>query len=512
MTKTNWNPRTDKWGMPAWGLEPESVVAQDEAGPIDLGHTYGTEEIAVADSLGRVASSEVRAKLPVPCQPLAAEEGMALRAEDTLAARLTKSVKLEDNYRRTNSRSDAGKVLVLPPNEQHNVGSFGFLLPGANAVLPLMSPHYKGTRQRDKLHYRIIQPVAPGTNVIAVGADFDVQRPLLFAGRRITPGDIATLCMAGIQTVSVHKRPRVAICMLHRYFQPAERLDSSAGLPDAILPMVRALLLRWGVTADTVETIDDLKPPDCGSIEPDVWKLAHAHDITIVLGLLGGSSTFEHLSFQNNWASIKESSVYLSEGDEADDTMYGKDRSPYKPAHLLNAGSYGQWHQSPTLCKMVVSLNGLPLSVLTSMYLVVRPMLDALAGVGQRLWTGRNSFPFGARSAVWRDAEGARLREPEVGEQRCLQLLNPDVMGMSQRQGVRWLNGVLAAPAPRDAERHWLQLAKFDHSEPGRVGLIVLPSQEHQVSGLFHAEAMVAIEKGTGEMPIGTAVQFFLLD
>ena len=57
-----------------------------------------------------------------------------------------------------------------------------------------------------------------------------------------------------------------------------------------------------------------------------------------------------------------------------------------------------------------------------------------------------------------------------------------------------------------------MQLARCDHSQPGRVGLIPLPSEEWRVSSMAEAEAMVAIEKGEGDMPAGSEVQFFLLD
>ena len=84
--------------------------------------------------------------------------------------------------------------------------------------------------------------------------------------------------------------------------------------------------------------------------------------------------------------------------------------------------------------------------------------------------------------------------------------------GQSGRHGVRWLSGVLASPAPRDPERHWLQLARIERNIDGRAALHVLPSEEYQVSGMIGAEAMVGIEKGEGFMPAGTVVEFFLLD
>jgi molybdopterin biosynthesis enzyme len=146
--------------------------------------------------------------------------------------------------------------------------------------------------------------------------------------------------------------------------------------------------------------------------------------------------------------------------------------------------------------RLLTCIEGLPLSILVAMYLVVRPLVDALEGVDRK--RASPVFP---------------SRQPTVEEALHLEKLkDPNYKPTAHPQGVRWFNGILAAPAPRDPDRHWVQLARFDHSQPGRVGLIPLPSEEWRVSSMAEAEAMVAIEKGEGDMPVGSEVQFFLLD
>jgi molybdopterin biosynthesis enzyme len=156
---------------------------------------------------------------------------------------------------------------------------------------------------------------------------------------------------------------------------------------------------------------------------------------------------------------------------------------------------------------LFVSLEGLPLTVFAGMYLTVRRLLDALEGVDTKRVDPTAAYPWNPLGAGEERARRIAM-EMAISEQRR----KPDYNPRAQPQGVRWLDGVLAAPAPRQPYGPWLQLARFDHSVPGRMGLLVLPSEEWRVGSLPRAEAMVAIERGETDLAEGTPVQFFMLD
>jgi len=162
----------------------------------------------------------------------------------------------------------------------------------------------------------------------------------------------------------------------------------------------------------------------------------------------------------------------------------------------------------------IVQLRGMPLSVLTVMYMAVKPLLDAMEYVGQiprREAMKINRVTFDKWDQLASDPDRAHQVSPD--ERHRTYDYNPDLPVPTH--GARWLNGRLTNDAARDEKRDWLHLARLDHSEPGVVSLEVLPAeQQHQFSvrGLITAEAMVAIDKGVGVIPAGTPVKFFLLD
>jgi molybdopterin biosynthesis enzyme len=369
---------------------------------------------------------------------------------------------------------------------------------GCDAVLETMSHHFKGDRVSEKVQCKIISPVPEGTNVIPTGADLAPGAILVQEGRRITSADLAALCMAGVRELPVYVRPRVAVCVLHKYFQTPIALDAPGAnaLPDAVSPLVLGLLAQWGVQVDTVRHLNlDNQPYTCAT-NREVNAVSSEHDLTIVVGFLGSKVEADEIRARARLPLLAEPSIGPVE------ESYTRHRGMIRPAditHVARANAYWDENAPQDRCNVVMSLRGLPLPILTAMYTQVRPVLDALSGVGAYPVQVRE---FGFASPGAPDGFNTRRRE----------ILGRPAQGQSGRQGVRWLTGVLAASAPRDRERHWLQLARIERGPLGETMLRVLPSEEHQVSGMIGAEAMVGIEKGEGELPAGSIVEYFLLD
>jgi molybdopterin molybdotransferase len=494
-----WNPCRESWGLP-YSISARDAGTHTDAGPLAIGRVFGNETVAIEDALNRVASADISAQLAVPCRPLAAVRGNAIHSGDTQTANEKRRIHLDDLGRIAHLVGTVEAEPVLPPQQSHAVEPFSLLLPGADAVLSHTSAHYQGASVRDKLKMKIIEPVPAGTDVIGIGADFAAGEPLLYQGRRVSPGDIAALCMAGVRTIQAVARPRVAVCTISKYFQQQAVHDSTSALPDGVTPMVLATLARWGVKVDTVRNIDFAGQVFRQANSEEINSISEEHDLTITLGFLGDKLELNSFRSQQQMDTIEEPQV----SSEADAT-YSRSRGLYKPAgiaRVFRGGEYWKSDTRPDRCKVVVALQGLPLPVFASMYTVIKPILDALSGVGAYPVAPANHFGFNSPKDLG--------TFPNADEKR--KFLSRPKNGMSERHGVRWLTGTLSAPAPRAPDRHWLQLAKLSKVETGAIGLQVLPSEEFQVSGLIGAEAMVAIEKGDGDMPIGTVVQYFMLD
>lgn len=499
MTST-WDPRLESWGLPYY-FSPGDNVGQESTGPLGMGRVFGVETVKVEEALDRVVASDILAELAVPCRPLSAVCGKAIRSEDTETAGPKRQTHLDDLGRVAGLLGTGEDEPVLIAKQSHPVDPFSLLLRGADAVLSHMSTYYDGTSLGEKLKKKIVMEVPAGTDVIAVGKDFNPGKVLLHKGRRVSVGDIAALCMAGVVTVEAFARPRVAVCIINKYFQDRSGQDGGNGLPDGITPMVLALLARWGVKVDTVRKFDFVGRMVHKTTSAAINSISEEHDLTITIGFLGDKLELDSISSQQKMNPIEEPNA----APDSTGTTYSAGRGLFRPADISRIFLGGEfWKEDARVdrCKVVVAMQGLPLPVFASMYTMVKPILDALSGVGAFPVQRSNHFGFGSP----RDLRSF----PNADEKR--QFLSRPKPGMSGRHGVRWFTGVLCAPAPRDPERHWLQLAILRTSETGHAGLQVLPSEEYQVSGLIGAEAMVAIERGSGDMPAGTVVQFFLLD
>lgn len=471
---TPWNPRLEDWGIPR-------LTGTTGLGPVKLGRVWGCETVPIDQALGRVAAGEILSKIAVPRWPLSAIRGEGVSAANTSTASPNHPLQLTRNVDVAQWGHDGKVPSSLPDNEAWFAEPHHLLPHGVDAVVSDLSSAFAGERYAQKVRLRLIQPIEPGTNVIATGADMPVQHLLLREGERIKSATVAALVMAGVQEVEVINQPRIAVITLGGPVQPPGHQAQTGWLPDAMAPLVCSLLTQWMYQVTTLKYVaDNLYDRVALNL------LRETHDLVICVGML----SVDRCGLSKTWK------VFTKVGDETlmpdvihgDAHTYSERAGRYRPADVTAIDAKAYPEES---CGMVVTMKGLPLSVLTSMYLVVRPVLDALSGMGVA--------PSNSMDEAFRF--GSPVQPPESP---------PDTT--PPEQGVRWFNGVLAAPAPRDPKRHWLQLAHFDHSEPGRVGLRVLPSEEYRVSTMLRAEAMVAIEKGEGDIPAGAPVQFFLLD
>ena len=146
------------------------------------------EEIASSDASGRIAARPVTAALSSPFYHGAAMDGFAVRAADTRGA------------------SEAHPVRLHRGAQAEPIDTGDAIPPGFDAVIKVEDIH-----EPDAETIEIVAAVAPWQHVRLTGEDLVATELVVPQGKRLGPFDIGALLAAGVGTVFVRRRPRVAI-------------------------------------------------------------------------------------------------------------------------------------------------------------------------------------------------------------------------------------------------------------------------------------------------------------
>ena len=146
------------------------------------------EEIPSEESLGRVTSEPVFARISAPSYHSAAMDGIAVRAEETFGTteKDSKILKIDKDAIWINTGH------VIPEDY--------------NAVIMIEKVH-----QLDNEHLEIRAPAYPWQNIRKVGEDIVATQLLLPQNHRVRPYDMGALISAGVLNIRVWKKPKVAI-------------------------------------------------------------------------------------------------------------------------------------------------------------------------------------------------------------------------------------------------------------------------------------------------------------
>lgn len=149
--------------------------------------------LAVAD--GRILAESVTADRDYPPFPRSARDGFAVRAGDLPATlRLIGEVRAGDVFPGTVQPGETVEIMTGAPVPD-----------GADAVV--MVEHVS----RDGDQVRVDRALHSAENITAKGSEAAAHGVILSAGHKITYAETALLAMVGRSTVSVFRRPRVAI-------------------------------------------------------------------------------------------------------------------------------------------------------------------------------------------------------------------------------------------------------------------------------------------------------------
>jgi len=243
-------------------------------------------------------------------------------------------------------RSAAGAPFTgpVPPGHAIRILTGAFLPPGVDTVVMQEDVEIAGGR------LRFGPGIRPGANCRAAGEDVAAGAPLLAAGHRLRPGDLALLAATGVARLPVHARLRVGVLSTGDELCPAGAATSPYQIHDANRPMLLALLARWGMAAVDLGHA----PDDRAALRSCLDAAAGRVDAVITSG--GASAGDEdHLSALLN----AEGAVHSW-------------RIALKPGRPL---ALGQWRGVP-----LFGLPGNPVAAFVCALIFARPALGLMAG------------------------------------------------------------------------------------------------------------------------------------
>ncbi len=161
-----------------------------------------TEKVPLLASFGRVLAEDVIADMDVPPFPRAAEDGYALRAEETYGASRENPKEFKLIGKVHAGEIPKGKV---EENTAMEVATGAVIPEGANAVVRVEDTEAFGER------LYVYTSVPPGNDISPAGEDVKEGEKVLSKGTFLGPAQIGVLAALGKAEVEVYEKPKVAI-------------------------------------------------------------------------------------------------------------------------------------------------------------------------------------------------------------------------------------------------------------------------------------------------------------
>ncbi len=223
------------------------------------------ETVAVSDSLGRVTSRAVFAKISSPFFHSSAMDGYAVRFNETFGASETNPLKL--------------KV----PEQAVPVNTGEPLPDGFNAVIMVEDVHQEGK------FIVIHSPVTPYQHVRTVGEDIVQTELILPENHLIGPVDIGAMLAGGNTEVYVRRKPRITIIPTGaEIISPGEELTKGK-IIDSNSYMIGAMVRQWG--GEWIR--DEIVPDDVDLLKEHLQKaVEHSDAVVIIAGTSAGTKDF----------------------------------------------------------------------------------------------------------------------------------------------------------------------------------------------------------------------------
>ncbi len=419
-----------------------------------------TEEVQITAALGRVVAVDARATTDLPPWDNSAMDGYAVLAADVSGASEAAPAVLQ-----VVGEAAAGKpsTVTVTPGRAVRIATGAPLPAGADAVVQVELTTARtaqgspaGGRGRQAVGplpaaVAVHAPVALGTSIRRRGGDLATGSLVLVPGEAIRPASLGLAAGAGVVSVSVYRRPRVAVLATGDEIRATGEPLGPNGIPDANGPGLRAMAAAAGA-----EVIDlGIARDQLADVTERLRRGIAAADVVIVSGGVSVGpydvvrTAFEGVGTINLWRVAVQ---------------------PGKPFAFGTA-------QRPTGGSVLLfGLPGNPVSSYVTFELFVRPALRRLAGLTELL----------------------RPSEPGV-------LVEATTKSAGRRAYLRVEVERDAAGNPvRDRQGRLLVHLAGSRQSAGQGS--------HVLSTLASADALAAVAEPLEEVPAGTTVDVFWLD
>lgn len=208
----------------------------------------GKELIPIKEALERITAEDIVAPVNLPSFDRSAVDGYAVRARDTFETSQTKPKIFRIVKKEEIQKMEAVTVWTGNP-----------LPKSADAVVML-----EHTRKLDEDKIEVWSSITPGKNVSKVGEDIRKGEVAVKAGKRLKPHHIALLAALGITSVSVVRKPIVAIIStgneLVEHGQTPKRgqvIDVNRLILSGLCKEIQAEPKDFGIVKDNINNITE---------------------------------------------------------------------------------------------------------------------------------------------------------------------------------------------------------------------------------------------------------------
>jgi molybdopterin molybdotransferase len=235
----------------------------------------GTEQVALADALGRVLAADLAAKRTQPPAAVSAMDGYAVRAADTASGAATLTV--------------IGDIAAGHPfdgtvgaGQAARIFTGGVLPKGADAIV------IQENTTRDGDRVTIKSAAVAGRHIRGEGIDFRAGDVLLRAGMRLIDRDLMVAAAMNYPAIPVHRQPRVAVLGTGDELVPPGAEPGPGEIVYSNGFALAALARTTGALVDQMGVVGD-KPADIR----DAIRRARDHGADVLV-TTGGASVGDH--------------------------------------------------------------------------------------------------------------------------------------------------------------------------------------------------------------------------
>ncbi|UPG93550.1 molybdopterin molybdotransferase MoeA [Luteibacter aegosomatissinici] len=224
----------------------------------------GTQRVPVELALGAVLAESPRARIALPRFTQSALDGYAVRSRDG------------ERPRTLVGTAAAGELAsaAVGPGQAVRILTGGMLPEGADSVAR------QEIVDRDGEEIALREPVRAGEGVRYEGEELVEGTVIAHTGQRVNAGILAALAMAGVDSVEVHRRPRVAVLVTGDEVVRAGEDLLPAKIYDANGPLLRAWFVEHGYGEPVVAYVRD----DEAALEEAMSAALDSADLVVTSG------------------------------------------------------------------------------------------------------------------------------------------------------------------------------------------------------------------------------------